>query len=219
MPRPRQKFPVLVTGFEPFGGAAVNPAQEIARALDGTSLDGHPVIGITLPCVFATAPRVLRAALGRVAPGLVVGLGLAAGRTGITPERVAINLVDARIPDNRGDQPVDRPVRRGGPAAYWSTLPVKAVVAALHGARIPAAVSHSAGTFVCNQVFYHLMHALAPSPRVRGGFIHVPALPGDIAAAPGSLPLPTQVAGIRLAIGACLARSRGDLRRAGGEVA
>jgi pyroglutamyl-peptidase len=171
----------LVTGFEPFGGQARNPSAEIVRALDGRMIRGHRVVGAVLPCAFGVSGQRLRELLRRHRPGLVIACGLAGGRTGFSIERVAINLQDARIPDNRGAQPVDRPVVRGGPAAYWSTLPVKAIVARLNRAGVAAAVSQTAGTFVCNHVFYLLMHALRRNRRTRGGFVHLPWLPAQAA--------------------------------------
>ncbi|MFZ9746680.1 MAG: pyroglutamyl-peptidase I, partial [Opitutaceae bacterium] len=141
-------------------------------------------------------------------------LGVAEGRVAITPERVAINLEDARIPDNAGAQPCDRPVVRGGPAAYWSTLPVKAMVAALARHGIPASVSHTAGTFVCNHLFYSLLHAVRSRP-VRAGFIHVPAAVARPSRRAPGLPLPTQIRAVQLVLEGA-ARRRRDLRRAGG---
>lgn len=211
----RQATPVLLlTGFEPFGGAPDNPSQDIVRALEGKRFAGHRIAGAVLPCVFGAARRELARLLRRHRPAAVVCLGVAEGRSGITPERVAINLEDARIPDNAGAQPRDRPVVRGGPAAYWSTLPVKAIVAALEREGIPAAVSHTAGTFVCNHVFYSLMHAVRRR-GVRAGFIHVPAAVGLQEPRSPGLPLATQVRGIALALNVT-ARRRRDLRRAGG---
>lgn len=171
---------VLLTGFEPFGGEAINPSGEIARQLHGAVIGGHRVCGALLPCVFGAAIAELKRQMRVTKPALVICVGQAGGRAEITPERVAINVDDARIPDNAGRQPVDRPVVRGGPAAYWSALPIKAMVAEMRRQGIPAAVSQTAGTFVCNHVFYGLMHALATQPAlagVRGGFIHVPWLP------------------------------------------
>ncbi|HVT74749.1 MAG TPA: pyroglutamyl-peptidase I [Lacunisphaera sp.] len=206
---------VLLTGFEPFGGDRVNPSAEIARRLHGTVIAGHRVTGAVLPCVFGAAIRELERNLAAVRPVLVVCVGQAGGRAGITPERVAINVDDARIPDNAGAQPVDRPVVRGGPAAYWSTLPVKAIVAALRREGIPAAVSQTAGTFVCNHVFYGLMHALHRQRRVRGGFTHVPFLPEQARRGEPSLPLATMTRGLEIAVAAAL-RRRHDVRAAGG---
>ncbi|PAW68536.1 MAG: pyroglutamyl-peptidase I [Opitutia bacterium Tous-C1TDCM] len=212
---------VLLTGFEPFGGDATNPSQDIVRALDGRTIAGHRVAGRVLPCVFGKSVRELRRWLRRERPLLVICLGVAAGRGAITPERVAINLDDARMPDNAGEQPVDRPIARGGPAAYFSTLPVKGIVAALARRGLPAAVSHTAGTFVCNHVFYSLMRTLARrrgrAGAVRGGFIHVPAADTAGGSRPG-LALAEQIAGIEIAIRTSL-RLRRDARHRGGEIA
>jgi pyroglutamyl-peptidase len=134
----------------------------------------------------------------------VLALGLAAGREGFTPERVAINLDDARIADNAGAQPIDRAVVARGPAAQFTTLPVKAMVAALNAAGYPASVSHSAGTFVCNHVFYGLQHALKRRRGVRSGFMHLCALPSQAAAGVPSLPLATMVDGVAIALAAAL---------------
>lgn len=189
---------VLLTGFEPFGGEPVNPSAEIVLQLDGTIVAGHTVAGAVLPCVFGAATLSLREWMRTRRPTLVIAVGLAGGRSAITPERVAINVADARIPDNAGQQPVDEPVVRGGPAAYWSTLPIKAIVAALRAQRIPADVSQTAGTFVCNHVFYGLMHSLSRSRReIRGGFIHVPPLAEG--GRPG-LTLAQMTEGLRIAI-------------------
>jgi pyroglutamyl-peptidase len=135
-----------------------------------------------LPTEFGAALDALEDALTTTAPDIVLGLGLAGGRAALSLERVAINIDDARIPDNSGQQPIDRPVVRGGPAAYFTTLPIKAAIAALRAAGLPAAVSNTAGTFVCNHVFYGLMH-LAATRRLalRGGFLHLPYLPGQAA--------------------------------------
>lgn len=205
---------VLVTGFEPFEGASVNPSGEIARQLHGTVVGGHRVVGALLPCVFGAAITELRRQIRASKPALILCVGQAGGRAEITPERVAINVDDARIPDNAGRQPVDRPVVRGGPAAYWSTLPVKAIVADLRRRGIPAAVSQTAGTYVCNHVFYGLMHELRRK-KVRGGFIHVPFLPEQAAAGQASLTLETMTAAIGAAVGVAL-KTRRDTRLAGG---
>ena len=214
---------VLVTGFEPFGGESINPSGEIARQLHGTIIGGHQVVGALLPCVFGAAITELKKQLRAVKPVLVVCVGQAGGRAEITPERVAINVDDARIPDNADRQPVDRPVVRGGPAAYWSTLPIKAIAAALKQQDIPAAVSQTAGTFVCNHVFYGLMHELRKQKGVRGGFIHVPFLPEQALrqgsrqakAGPPGLPLATMTTAIESAVATALKTQR-DVRSAGG---
>lgn len=213
-PRPEGGV-VLLTGFEPFGGQARNPSAEIVRALDGRVIRGHRVVGAVLPCAFGVSGQRLRQLLRRHRPGLVIACGLAGGRAGFTVERVAINLQDARIPDNRGAQPVDRPVVRGGPAAYWSTLPVKAIVARLNRAGVTAAVSQTAGTFVCNHVFYLLMHAISRSRRTRGGFVHVPWLPGQAGSDQPAMELGRMVTAMDAVITTALAVHR-DLRAPGG---
>src|SRR6476620_7458159 len=169
---------LLLTGFEPFGGDTATPssaaARSAARLLQSEGLD---VQAVELPCVFGESAKVLTEALERFSPELVLCAGQAGGRARISLERVAINCDDARIPDNAGNRPIDEEVIQDGPAAYFSTLPLKAGLAALSAAGIPAEVSQSAGTYVCNHVFYALMHALttrAGTPATRGGFIHVP---------------------------------------------
>ena len=172
---------ILLTGFEPFENDPINPAWEIARALDGEVIAGATVCGVELPCVFGDSIARLDEAIAQVRPVLIVSLGFAGNRNEITPERVAINLDDARIPDNAGQQPVDTPVVPGGPAAYFSSLPVKAMLQGVLRAGVPCEVSQTAGTFVCNHVLYGLLHLLqsqgGDGAGVRGGFVHVPWLP------------------------------------------
>lgn len=205
---------VLLTGFEPFGGEAINPSGEIARQLHGTVIAGHRVVGALLPCVFGAAITELKRQLRATKPALVLCTGQAGGRAEITPERVALNVDDARIADNAGCQPIDRPIAKRGPAAYWSTLPIKAIVAALRRRGIPASVSQTAGTFVCNHVFYGLMHELRAQGKRRGGFIHLPFLPEQAKDQP-SLPLETMTAAIGVAIETAL-KVRRDARATGG---
>lgn len=218
--REPESLPVLlITGFEPFGGESINPSIEVARRLDGEVLAGAVVRAVELPCVFGESIVALREALDAHRPALVLALGQAASRTDFSVERVAINVDDARIPDNRGRQPVDEPVVPGAPAAWFSTLPVKAMVAALRAAGLPASVSQTAGTFVCNHVFYGLMHHLLAG--VRGGFMHLPLLPEQAARRPGhaSLPLATQVEGVRVAVRAAWTHGpAADLREGAGAV-
>jgi len=211
---------ILLTGFEPFGGDALNPSAMVAQALHGERIAGATVHSLCLPCVFGEALLALQAALKQHRPVVVLALGLAAGRAELSVERVAINVDDARIADNAGLQPVDQPVVRGGPAAYFSSLPIKAIVAALQGAGLPAAVSQTAGTFVCNHVFYGLMHMLRRRPHTRGGFMHLPQLPEQAATQPGlpSLALSSQVAGVRLALATTLGTAA-DLQVGGGAIA
>jgi pyroglutamyl-peptidase len=173
---------VLLTGFEPFEGEKVNPSWLAVRRLDGRVVRGHQIVARKLPTAFGRSLAALRRHVRRIRPALVICVGQAGGRAEITLERVALNLEDARIPDNAGRQPRERPVVPGGPTAYWSTLPVRAIVRALQQRGIPAAASLSAGTFVCNHVFYGLMHDVAAQGgRVRGGFIHLPFLPAQAA--------------------------------------
>ncbi|HUJ43003.1 MAG TPA: pyroglutamyl-peptidase I [Opitutaceae bacterium] len=171
---------ILLTGFEPFGGAAVNPSWLAARRLHGRTIRGHRIVACRLPVEFGRSLSALQRQIEKVKPALVVCVGLAERRSEITPERLAVNRDDARIADNAGRKPADAPIVPGGPAAYRSTLPVRAIVRALRRRGIPARVSLDAGTYVCNHVFYGLMHALAQreqgAVRPRGGFIHVPPL-------------------------------------------
>lgn len=211
---------VLVTGIEPFESDPTNPSWDIAQALDGTQVDGAVIVARQLPCVFGLANEQLVDAIEATSPTLVFALGLATGRTEISVERVAINVIDARIPDNAGNQPVDTPVVPDGPAAYFSTLPIKAIVQMLREAGVPAGVSQSAGTYNCNHLFYGLMHHIATrAPRVRGGFIHVPTTPELAARHTGrpSLSIDTQIEGIRLAVRTALA-TRADVKFSGGAV-
>ena len=207
---------VLVTGFEPFGGEKINPSEEIARELNGRVIQGRMVVGRILPCVFGAANAELRRLIREVKPELVIAVGQAGGRAEITPERVAINVDDARIPDNTGARPIDTAVVARGPAAYWSTLPIKRIVAAMRSRGIPAAVSQTAGTFVCNHVFYGLMHALKSQRSVRAGFIHVPFLPEQAGKGQASLSQEKMAEAIAVAVDISL-RTRRDLRMGEGQ--
>ncbi|WP_419572284.1 pyroglutamyl-peptidase I [Rheinheimera sp.] len=172
---------ILLTGFEPFGGESVNPSWQAVQALDGVRLDDEVQIrAVQLPCSFAASLQVLQENLEHYHPVLVLCLGQAGGRTDLSFEKVAINHIDARIADNAGAQPIDQPVIAGGATAYFSTLPLKAMVAKLQQAGFAASISYTAGTFVCNQVFYGLMHLLQQRPNVRGGFLHIPYSPGQV---------------------------------------
>lgn len=205
---------VLLTGFEPFDKAAVNPSWEAVRQLDGVSLsEGVTMVAHCLPCAFATAAETLLQLINELHPAMVIATGLGPGRSDISIERVAINVNDARIPDNLGAQPIDTAVVEGGPAAYFSTLPIKGMVKAVREAGIAAAVSQTAGTFVCNQVFYRLQHALAGT-GVRSGFIHVPGLPES---GEPSMALSTIVEGLRVATLAAW-QTQADVVLAGGQI-
>jgi pyroglutamyl-peptidase len=211
---------ILLTGFEPFGGESVNPSWQVAQSLHGETIAGASVQSLCLPCSFGDALDVLGAALARQRPFIVLALGQAGGRSDFSVERIAINVDDARMPCNAGRRPIDEPVVPGGPAAYFATLPIKAIVAALREAGLPASVSQSAGTYVCNHVFYGLMHALRRRRGVRAGFMHLPLLPEQAAAraavpVPPSLPLTTLVQGVRLALATTVSVAV-DLRASGG---
>ncbi|MBC7414137.1 MAG: pyroglutamyl-peptidase I [Herminiimonas sp.] len=213
---------ILLTGFEPFNRERINPAWEAVQALAGWHTETFDVEAIQLPCVFGRAHDELAAAITRHAPDIVIAVGQAGGRSEICVERVAINIDDAPIPDNAGTQPVDRAIVTAGPAAYFSTLPIKAIVHAIRGGGIPASVSQTAGTFVCNHLFYALMDQLAqpgaPS-GARGGFIHVPYLPRQAAAHPGqpSMALTDIIEALRIAI-RISAAGEADLRTAEGRI-
>lgn len=193
---------ILLTGFEPFGNEARNPSWDAVRLLDGETVAGHAVVARRLPVSFAGSLPVLQAAIDEIGPALVVCVGLAGGRAQLSLERVAINLDDARIADTDGACPIDVPVAADGPAAYFTTLPIKAMLAALRAAGYPAEVSQTAGTYVCNHVFYGALHALRHRPGVRAGFIHVPYAPEQAARHPGapSLAVETVGAALRLAL-------------------
>ena len=191
MPLPAASAVVLVTAFEPFGGEAVNASALAVAGLAGRTIAGHRVETALLPVVFGESARVLREHLRRLRPSLVVCTGQAAGRGEISLERIAINLDDAVQPDNAGVRAAARPVRPGGPAAYWSTLPIDALLPILRAQGLPAGASVSAGTFVCNHVFYELMHALRRRPGRRGGFVHVPVTSAQAATFARTPPVPS----------------------------
>ncbi|WP_152354147.1 pyroglutamyl-peptidase I family protein [Brachybacterium subflavum] len=180
---------VLLSGFEPFAGAPTNESWEaVRRAAPLLEERGVSVATVRLPVVFSRGADVLLEQVGARSPRLVIATGLAAGRRAITPERVAVNVQDARIADNDGSSPLDAPCLDGGPVGYFSTLPIKAMVEAARELDVPAAVSQTAGTYVCNDVFYRLCHALQAEASagdddavgggavtIRGGFVHVPS--------------------------------------------
>lgn len=173
---------VLVTGFEPFGGETVNPALEAIKQLQQQTFENVTVVTQEIPTVFHKSIQVLKQAIDREQPNIVVCVGQAGGRHDISVERVAINVDDARIPDNEGNQPIDERIVEDGPAAYWSGLPIKSIVQKIREAGIPASVSQTAGTYVCNHLFYGLSHLIASQyHEIRGGFIHIPFLPEQAA--------------------------------------
>lgn len=209
---------ILLTGFAPFGGEDVNPSWTAVERLDGEHVDGHRIIARKLPVEFGGSLDALQAALRETSPALVLCVGQAGGRAQMSLERVAINVDDARIPDNAGAAPVDAAIIDDGPAAYFATLPIKIMLAELREAGIPAEVSQTAGTYVCNHVFYGLMHALR-NTQVRGGFLHIPYSPDQAARNPGAASLSTDVvvAGLRIALRAALANITDRRLSAGAE--
>ncbi|EGO64842.1 pyroglutamyl-peptidase I [Acetonema longum] len=211
---------ILATGFEPFGGESINPALEAVKQLDGRIIAGHQIITRALPVVQKKSIAAVSGSIRELQPALVLAIGQAGGRPEISVERVAINIDDYRIPDNEGNQPVDAPIVSAAPAAYWSTLPIKAMVERMRRNGIPAGISNSAGTFVCNHLFYGLMHYLHQGGnQIRGGFIHIPYLPEQAARNPGqpSMGLETIVRGLMLALEAALETGE-DIKMGAGKI-
>lgn len=208
---------VLITGFEPFGGASINPALEAVKKLDGVQLEGGVIVTCEVPVTRYEALDAIMTAIEVHQPSYVITVGQAAGRTGISPERVAINVDDFRIPDNGGNQPIDEPIYEDGPAAYFTTLPIKAITRKLQENGVPCQVSNTAGTFVCNHVFYGIQHYLRDTD-VGHGFIHIPLLPEQAAATDQpSMSLEVIVEGLRLAAQATL-ENKDDIAVGAGQI-
>ena len=191
---------ILVTGFEPFDKSSLNPSKSIVRELeqDSSLVNLETLI---LPVDFKSAAKLLIEKVNSAKPDVVICLGQAEGRSAITPERVAINIDDARIPDNAGNKPTDAPIVTGGPDAYFSTLPVKNLVTVIESVGAPAALSLSAGTFLCNHVFYALQHHCRDR-KIESGFIHVPLMASQANEFPGlpNLKLEVLVKGIKAVV-------------------
>ncbi|HZK10374.1 MAG TPA: pyroglutamyl-peptidase I [Clostridia bacterium] len=169
---------ILITAFDGFGGEKINPT---AKALEKLGpLENVQLKKLLLPTVFGDSLEILKKEIREFNPQTVVCLGQAGGRTGISPERIAINIIDARIPDNKGNSPIDQPINPKGPAAYFSTLPIKAMVKTLQDHGIPSSVSNTAGSFVCNYIMYGLLDEIKDQPNMRGGFVHLPYLPEQV---------------------------------------
>ncbi len=165
---------IILTGFVPFGGELINPSYEAIKMLPDT-FEGHQLIKLEMPVSYDVCPSLLEWMIVHYRPDAVICIGQGSGRTAITPEYVAINLMHSQIPDNSGVRYLDQPVIADGPAAYFTHLPVRQMVDALQEAGLPGFVSYSAGTFVCNCLSYHLLHMINTSyPQIKGGFIHVP---------------------------------------------
>ena len=191
---------ILLTGFDPFGGESINPAWEAVKLVQAPA--GVELVKREIPTVFGESAACLLRAVEEERPNAVLCVGQAGGRAKITPERVAINLKDARIPDNAGQQPVDEPVCAEGPAAYFATVPIKAMAEAMEQVGVAAEISNTAGTFVCNQLMYALLHAAAEKKlSLSGGFIHVPFLPQQAEGTDKpSMPLDLMVKGLEAAL-------------------
>lgn len=209
---------ILVTGFDPFGGEKVNPALEAVKSLP-SKIRGAEIAWVEIPTVFYKASEVLEAEIEKYQPDVVLCIGQAGGRASLTPERVAINQDDARIPDNQGNQPIDTPIREDGQAAYFSTLPIKAMVKAIKEEGLPATVSNTAGTFVCNHLMYQALYlADKKFPNMRAGFMHIPYMTEQVVNKPNtaSMCLADIVRGIEAAIGAIVDHKDNDLKLVGG---
>ncbi len=179
---------IIITGFDPFGGESVNPAYEAVKLLPD-EIGGAQVIKLEVPTVFGKAGEVLEAGIKEHQPDVVICIGQAGGRSGICVEKVAINFQDARIPDNEGAQPFDKTIKEDGQTAYFATVPVKAMVSKMRENGIPAFVSYTAGTFVCNELMYALLYLIDKKyPNLRGGFIHVPFSMGQTVEKPIGTP-------------------------------
>lgn len=179
---------LLLTAFDPFGGSSVNPAQEAVRLVADT-VAGVEIVKLEVPTVFGKSVEVVSARMAEINPDAVLCIGQAGGRYDLTPERVAINLDDARIPDNEGNQPIDEVIFADGAPAYFSSLPIKAMVAKIREAGLPASVSNTAGTFVCNHLMYGVLYHIEKHyPEIRGGFMHVPFVPSQTVNSPAPAP-------------------------------
>jgi pyroglutamyl-peptidase len=216
---PANSVRALVTGFDPFGGDEVNPSSLAVGRLS-RQVGDVAVTAIELPTSYANSASVLMAAIDEMRPDIVLCVGQAGGRTDLCLERVAINVQDARIRDNDGNQPIDVPVVANGPAAYFSTLPIKACVAEMRRAGLPAVVSNTAGTFVCNHIFYALMDIIRQQPTpMRGGFLHIPYMPEQASRVGGapSMALTDIVRGIEIILETSASRAE-DIHTAEGRI-
>jgi len=209
---------ILVTGFDPFGGEKVNPALEAVKLLP-SEIHGAEIHWVEIPTVFYRSAEVLEVEIERYQPDAVLCIGQAGGRASLTPERVAINQDDARIPDNQGNQPIDTPIRLDGQAAYFSTLPIKAMVQSIKEEGLPATVSNTAGTFVCNHLMYQALYlADKKFPDMRAGFMHITYMTEQVINKPNtaSMNLTDIVRGIEAAIGAIVDYKDKDIKLVGG---
>ncbi len=176
---------ILVTGFDPFGGEPTNPAIEAVKRMDD-EIEGAEIIKLEIPTVFHKSAEVVEAKIKEVNPDVILSIGQAGGRYDITVERVAINEDDARIKDNEGNQPIDVAIREDGAPAYFASVPIKAMVAEIKAENIPASVSNTAGTFVCNHIMYQDLYLAEKYGNIKAGFIHVPFLPEQVTDKPNT---------------------------------
>ena len=190
---------LLITGFDPFGGETVNPSWEAVSRLPDT-VGGYRLTKLQIPTIFAAAAETVLTAAAQDAPDVILCVGQAGGRDAVTPERIAINMASARIPDNAGNQPVEMPILPDAPDGMFSTVPVCAMAEAIAAAGLPGKISNTAGTFVCNDTLFRLAHHYAGTP-VRVGFIHVPWLPEQAKEGAPTLPLHDIIAALTAAIG------------------
>jgi pyroglutamyl-peptidase len=207
----------LITGFEPFGGERTNPAYEAVKGLPDR-IEDIEIIKSEIPTAFHLSIQKVEALIKNHMPDVVICVGQAGGRSNVTLERIGINIDDAGIPDNQGKQPIDEAIYLDGPAAYFSTLPIKAIVKTLRENGIPAGVSNSAGTYVCNHIMYGLLHVLKTEyPGVRGGFIHVPYCESQVVDRPNvpSMNLASLTKALQLAI-KCTYESNRDIKMTDG---
>ena len=210
---------ILITGFDPFGGENINPALEAVKKLPDTIL-GQEVIKIEIPTVFRKSLEKIEENIQKHNPDVVISVGQAGGRFGVTPERVAINIDDARIKDNEGNQPIDISIYEDGENAYFSNLPIKVMVKEMNDNGIPASVSNTAGTFVCNHVMYGILYLIDKKyPNIRGGFIHVPYIPSQVTTKPNtpSMSINDIAKGLELSIKAVIENSS-DIKTVGGTI-
>lgn len=199
---------ILVTGFDPFDGEKINPAIEAVKRLPN-QITGCEIIKLEIPTVFNKSAEVVKKVIEQEQPDYVLNVGQAGGRASLTPERIAININDGRIPDNEGYQPLGEPIQADGPAAYFSQLPIKAMVKAIRNAGLPSSVSNTAGTYVCNHIMYQVQYLRDKEfPNIKAGFIHIPFLPEQVVNRPGmsSMSLENIISGLEAAIGAIIAR-------------
>ena len=210
---------ILITGFDPFGGEPVNPALEAVKLMKD-EIAGAKIIKLEIPTVFRKSVEKIHEMMKAEQPDVVLSIGQAGGRFGVTPERVAINVDDARIKDNEGNQPVDTPIFTDGEAAYFSNLPVKAMVEAIKNKGLPSTLSNSAGTFVCNHVMYGVLYYIHKEfPNVRGGFIHVPFITDQVVTKQNvaSMALADITEALEAAVEA-IVKNQKDIHAIGGEI-